>query len=98
MNIGFTDHNNRVIVTSDLGVLKTPEVVEDFFPIQASNTGKAWHIKSGKVVTVKIRDRGPYRKKKDGVTIDISCWAALRLGILNKGIARLRVTIKKIPE
>lgn len=47
--------------------------------------------KSGKSVTVKINDRGPYVK---GRIIDLSEFAAKKLGILEKGVTE--VTLEEI--
>lgn len=45
-------------------------------------------IRSGRQVVVVIDDRGPFRKKR---IIDLSREAAARLGILKRGIARVRI-------
>ena len=46
-------------------------------------------LRSGRDVIVTVNDRGPYRKKR---IIDISKKAAAELGILKRGIARVRIT------
>jgi len=48
------------------------------------------HIKSGKSVTVRINDRGPFRS---GRIIDLSYEAARRLGIVARGTARVELTV-----
>lgn len=45
-------------------------------------------LRSGREVIVVIDDRGPFRKKR---IIDLSRKAAARLGILKRGIARVRI-------
>jgi rare lipoprotein A len=45
-------------------------------------------MKGGRSVVVKIVDRGPYRK---GRGIDLSYAAARRLGIIERGVVRVRV-------
>ncbi|MGF1621975.1 MAG: septal ring lytic transglycosylase RlpA family protein [Rhodomicrobiaceae bacterium] len=45
-------------------------------------------IRSGREVVVVIDDRGPFRKKR---IIDLSRKAAAQLGILKRGIARVRI-------
>ncbi len=45
-------------------------------------------LKSGREVVVVIDDRGPFRKKR---IIDLSRQAAAQLGILKRGIARVRI-------
>lgn len=47
-------------------------------------------IKTGKTVVVRINDRGPYIK---GRGIDLSREAAEKLGMLESGIAKVRLTI-----
>lgn len=48
-----------------------------------------------KSVVVRINDRGPFVK---GRIIDLSNEAAKRLGILNKGIAEVKVEVLKLPR
>jgi rare lipoprotein A len=45
-------------------------------------------LRSGREVVVVIDDRGPFRKKR---IIDLSRKAAAQLGILKRGIARVRI-------
>lgn len=48
------------------------------------------HLESGKSVVVRITDRGPFIK---GRIIDLSYRAAKKLGMLEEGIARVRIEI-----
>ena len=48
------------------------------------------HLKSGKSVNVRINDRGPFR---GGRIIDLSYEAARRLGIVDRGTARVELTV-----
>ena len=48
------------------------------------------HLKSGKSVNVRINDRGPFRS---GRIIDLSYEAARRLGFVDRGTARVRLTV-----
>ncbi len=48
------------------------------------------HVKSGKSVNVRINDRGPFRS---GRIIDLSYEAAKRLGIVDRGTARVELTV-----
>jgi rare lipoprotein A len=48
------------------------------------------HAKTGRSVTVRINDRGPYGK---GRIIDVSEAAATRLGILDEGVAPVVVEV-----
>jgi rare lipoprotein A len=48
------------------------------------------HVKSGKSVNVRINDRGPFR---NGRIIDLSYEAAKRLGIVDRGTARVELTV-----
>ena len=48
------------------------------------------HLKSGKSVNVRINDRGPFRS---GRIIDLSYEAARRLGIVDRGTARVELTV-----
>jgi len=49
---------------------------------------KLTNIKNGKSVIVRINDRGPYIKGRE---IDLSKGAAIALGILKKGVVKLKV-------
>jgi len=48
------------------------------------------HLKTGKSVKVRINDRGPFSK---GRIIDLSYEAARRLGIVDRGTARVELTV-----
>jgi len=48
-------------------------------------------MRSGRSVTVRITDRGPYRR---GRGIDLSMAAAKHLGILHKGLAKVRLELQ----
>lgn len=56
---------------------------------------KVTHRKTGRTVTVKINDRGPFNNPKR--IIDISRVAAQKLGILREGVAPVSLTIVKAP-
>lgn len=47
--------------------------------------------KNGRVVTLTVRDRGPYGDKD--FIVDVSRRAAKRLGFISAGIARVKVTV-----
>ena len=47
---------------------------------------------NGKVVTVKVKDRGPYGDKK--TVLDLSKRAARKLGYLDEGSARIKAVVK----
>lgn len=49
------------------------------------------NVSNGNVVTVTVRDRGPYT---DGYVLDVSRRAAKRLGFISQGSARIRAVIK----
>ena len=53
------------------------------------------HVKTGKSVVVRINDRGPYVK---GRVIDLSRRAARELGMIQKGLAKVRVEIISRPS
>ena len=54
---------------------------------------KVTNIKNGKSVVVTVNDRGPYA---DGRIIDLSKAAAAELGMLNSGVAEVKIeTINK---
>jgi rare lipoprotein A len=55
---------------------------------------KVKSLSSGKSVTVKITDRGPYSK---GRIIDVSKAAAEKLGILDKGVDQVEIEVISIP-
>ena len=49
------------------------------------------NLANGRQVTVRINDRGPFRR---GRIIDLSYAAARKLGILGRGVAKVRVAIE----
>ncbi len=49
---------------------------------------KVTNTKNGRSVIVRINDRGPYIKGRD---LDLSKGAAIELGMLRKGVARLKI-------
>lgn len=54
---------------------------------------KITNPKNGKSIVVRINDRGPYIEGRD---LDLSKAAALELGLMRKGVARLKVEELKI--
>ena len=56
---------------------------------------KVTDLETGRAIIVRINDRGPYVK---GRIIDLSREAARRLGILEKGIAKVRVEVLSSPR
>lgn len=52
MAVSFVDDNNKVIVTSDKGVLKTPVDPQEYFPITEAINKNAWRFKVGKLVHI----------------------------------------------
>lgn len=53
---------------------------------------KVTNLKNGRTVTVRINDRGPF---VSGRVIDLSRKAAGRLGMVNDGVAEVRLRYKK---
>jgi len=49
---------------------------------------KVTNVKNGRSVIVRINDRGPYIEGRD---LDLSKGAAIELGMLRKGVARLKI-------
>ncbi|KAA0241825.1 MAG: septal ring lytic transglycosylase RlpA family protein [Ignavibacteriota bacterium] len=49
---------------------------------------KVTNPKNGRSVVIRINDRGPYIEGRD---LDLSKGAAIELGILRKGVARLKI-------
>jgi rare lipoprotein A len=49
------------------------------------------HAKTGRSVVVRINDRGPYGSKKR--IIDVSEAAAKKLGIIDEGVAAVKVDV-----
>jgi rare lipoprotein A len=49
---------------------------------------KVTNLSNGKTATVRINDRGPYKK---GRIIDLSYAAALQLGMIRKGVVKVKV-------
>lgn len=52
MSISFVDHNDKVIITSEKGILKTPVNPEEYFPIAEAKSKNAWRFKVGKLVHI----------------------------------------------
>lgn len=48
--------------------------------------------KTGKTITVKVNDRGPFCKNR---TLDLSYGAARDLGFLGQGVAKLEMTVEE---
>lgn len=53
------------------------------------------NVKTGHTQLVRINDRGPYA---DGREFDVSFLVASRLGMLDQGVARLRVELLEEPQ
>ena len=53
------------------------------------------NLENGRSVVVRINDRGPFAK---GRIIDLSYAAAKRLGIIHKGVAKVRIDIVAYPN
>ena len=51
---------------------------------------KVEHLKTGREIVVMVTDRGPF---KDGRVIDVSVTAAQELGIVDQGLAPVRLTL-----
>ena len=56
------------------------------------STLKVTHLENKKSVTVKVIDRGPYIK---GRIVDLSRAAAAKIGLINDGIAQVKVELVK---
>lgn len=52
-------------------------------------------VRSGKSIVVKINDRGPFVK---GRIIDLSRTAATKLGMIKKGVAKVKVEVLSVPK
>ena len=53
------------------------------------------NIRNGKNAVVRINDRGPY---VEGREIDVSYQAAEKLGLINRGVANLRIELLEVPK
>ncbi|MCF7791651.1 MAG: septal ring lytic transglycosylase RlpA family protein [Victivallales bacterium] len=60
--------------------------------IPLGKTAKVKNLENGSIVYVKIDDRGPYKK---GRILDLSYLAALKLGMKEKGLAKVAIFLKK---
>lgn len=56
---------------------------------------KVINLKNGRGVTVKIIDRGPVARRR---IIDLSHAAAKTIGLINKGITRVKIEVISIPK
>jgi rare lipoprotein A len=52
------------------------------------------NLANGRSVVVRVNDRGPYRK---GRVVDVSLAAAKKLGLVKRGVARVKVEVLKDP-
>jgi rare lipoprotein A len=57
---------------------------------------KVTHARTGRTVTVKVNDRGPWNGK--GRIIDVSMPAARQLGIIDEGVASVRIQTVERPQ
>ena len=53
------------------------------------------NTRTGKSAVVRINDRGPYVKGRE---MDVSYQVATRLGMINRGVARLRMELLQLPH
>ena len=53
------------------------------------------NLENGRVVVVRITDRGPYTRDR---VIDVSYAAAMALGLVERGVARVRLQVLAGPE
>jgi rare lipoprotein A (peptidoglycan hydrolase) len=53
------------------------------------------NTRTGKSAVVRINDRGPFVKDRE---LDVSYQVAERLGIINRGVARLRMELLQLPH
>ena len=53
---------------------------------------KVTNLENGKSVTVRINDRGPY---KAGRIIDLSYAAAKKIGMIGKGVVKVKIEVIK---
>jgi rare lipoprotein A len=51
--------------------------------------------RNGRSAVVRINDRGPF---VEGRELDVSYQAATRLGLVSKGVARLKIELLELPE
>lgn len=59
------------------------------------STVRVTNLRSGTSVKVKINDRGPFVK---GRIIDLSRAAAKKLGMMKRGVAKVKVEVLKVPK
>lgn len=52
------------------------------------------NLRNGRSVVVRVNDRGPYRK---GRIVDVSLAAARKLGLVSRGVARVKVEVLRDP-
>jgi rare lipoprotein A len=52
-------------------------------------------LKTGKSQIVRINDRGPF---VEGRELDVSAHTATRLGMVDRGVARLRIELLEVPK
>jgi len=53
------------------------------------------NTRTGKSAVVRINDRGPYVKGRE---MDVSYQVATRLGMINRGVARMRMELLQLPH
>lgn len=58
---------------------------------------KVTNLENGSVIYGSVVDRGPFRKKDDGVVLDVSKAAARKLGFVGEGITSVEIHLLSIP-
>jgi len=53
------------------------------------------NLDNGRSQVVRINDRGPVMEDRD---LDVSFWAASRLGLLERGLAKVRIDVMEEPK
>jgi rare lipoprotein A len=53
------------------------------------------NVKTGRSQVVRINDRGPFSPDRE---LDVSYIAAIRLGLVQSGVARLKIELLKEPQ
>jgi hypothetical protein len=70
---------------------KEPEKGKGYFGLYLLVGGRVTNLSTGQSVTVRINDRGPFVR---GRIVDVSYPAAEKLGLLGRGVARVKLEVE----
>ena len=98
-HVGFASYYARSLdgnVTASGGRFDNDALVAAHPTYPFGTRVRVTNLRNGRVVTLRIVDRGPVpAARRNGVIIDVSRAAAVKLGFIERGLERVRVEILK---